>query len=316
LGVAIAMNLAIISLAMSLLLGQPRPSQAPARGDPLQEAERLAMFLSGRDSGHKLVMIEASTLPEYDDAAARLIEIGEPGLPAVEREIEALEQGQAKPSDAMERLLVAFASVKRQDSYGRLERMLLNPRLKDFHRQITRAVAVALRLTSYHAADESLPILPVSPYGRLPQEALGQFLVSWTQGDMISLSDVIGDRSNDPLPELRALRETLGRGASPRPGSGIGYRFASPGPIWGYEIPRRGEAVPYVSRYDTDVELFVGDKPCGTVHLQFMNMSYSSTTMVLHFRFVVAGEDLGSVVRSVGACAGSPLWKEPPPATR
>jgi hypothetical protein len=294
-------------LSIILYVALLRIGQAASNG-PASAGVQLTVTEEGRlvDS-----LMDPSSTPGLElipsrgkGVARRLIEIGEPARTAIERAVESVEGDPARITPGTRWLLLALASIEREESLPRLQSMLGDRRFSGIEDWIATAIGLALRLTAYHSSNESPPVAPGPPFGQLPQNALDRFVAAWLKGDEEAMRSVVAPRGQWSLHQVskeRAEGVQVTKALSSDAGIGWGYRFRSPGPVLTFEVSK-ANSVNYQASFVTDADLFVEGKPCGSVHIGFVNASYEKGAFGRESRYLLDEDDLASITRPLSEC--------------
>jgi hypothetical protein len=278
-------------------------------GDDKRTAEECLRILDG---DHKLLFFRNQIIPQYRDAAFRLVEIGEPALPLIERNLDALERsGSAEAMPGTPWILYAFARISRVGAFGRLWRLLGDERFRWMEEAIEGAIAVSLNLTSFRSSAHSARITPPDVFKNfLPQDSLDQAFLAWMLGDRAAFTESLSRRAQMDFD--KALNERSwenrrrdSRFSSAAPLVGFGYRLKLSEPSllrlpqpMGPPRTQRG-----VFRVNGVAEFHEADSECRGVGIAFVNTSYDVQTGAwLPLHYAIDTSDVETLLRSLARC--------------
>ena len=173
--------LCCLALMMSLML--VRSWGADQSGDLI----RFLTYQSARD-GKASVLAGLSGCGQYeaDRAAARsLIKMGDSAATDLEQALDSIQAQGSGSQYALNAawLMAAYAKIRGRDAFPRFRRMLDDPKLISFLRDLDASAAVSLGLTSYVSGPRPLTREFNCGRGQQPKDALDQLIIAWELND-------------------------------------------------------------------------------------------------------------------------------------
>ncbi len=208
--------------------------------------------------------------------------------------------------------MIAYAKIRGQDSFPRFRRMLDDPGLTSFSRDLDASAAVSLDLTSYISGPRPLARQFNCGRRQQPKDALDQLINAGEGNDRQWLETSLTDsaRSEFGVPSKQqiwaGIRSEYGTTTGQRTFS-IGYRFETSGPWSRPEDPDADELDGGAGSPNPHAVLrtyFVNaaGKDCGNVQIAFRSVSTGGEPPS-YLGYLVDEANLEPVLRIIASCA-------------
>jgi hypothetical protein len=250
-----------------------------------------------------LKFLARGEIKEDREAAVMLVGLGPQARPHIDNALKLLENGSRSPSAGSRWLLWAFARLEGTEGYSRLEKMLLNNHLSGIRREIDRAIAVSLSLTSFHSAFPETGIGRALTDGELPQDTLDRAILGWLSNDRRMVDGALSSRAQAKLHDARSLQEWQRSRTGLRAGSlvSFGYKMNLPVGLSRHDESGMANLASQLSerRLKVHVELYSRAARCTRFSLDFLR------TRARGPQYVIDSVDPRWLVDNVASCVAA-----------
>jgi hypothetical protein len=282
-----------------------------------ESAADLVRFLTyqGSRDGREAMLAGLSGCGQYeaDHTAMRsLVRMGDSAVKELENALDSIQARGEKSEYAVNGswLMVAYAKIRGRDAFPRFRRMLDDPGLLSFSRDLDASAAVSLALTSYVSGPRPLTRRFNCGRPQQPNDALDQLISAWEGNDRQWLDSSLTDsaRIEFGAPSEQQIWANIRTEYAITTGQrtfSIGYRFETAGPWSSAEDPDANEldGAPGSSSPRAVLRTYFVDsagKACGNREIGFRGVSGEPPS---YLGYLVDEADLEPVLRLISACA-------------